>query len=317
MTRRNLVFLARGLISALLVGWLLTRFDLDELTSAFVSPHWPLLVAALAIYALSAFGGAVQWSWIMRASGLEIAGGEVRRAYFIGLFFNNFLPTNIGGDAYKIIDLGRREGRPLRVFCATFLDRLIGLSALTFLALCVAAVVTAAGIPLPRVVWALAAVLVLLLCVLGLLLSRRIGPHLPPWLHRLRLPGLARRTGRVVEEFQRYRARPGWLAAVFGLSLGVQALRIATHLVVAAGLGIALTGTQMAQLFVLIPLLAVSLTLPVTINGIGLRESVSVHLLTLAGLGEANAVAMEVAAYAVQVVFSLYGGLLFWLGRPR
>ncbi len=317
MTRRDAVFLLRGVVSALLVVWLMLRYDLPELAEAFVSPRWPLLVAALKVYAVSAFGGAIQWSWILRASGLQIAGWDVRRAYFVGLFFNNFLPTNVGGDAYKIIDLGRREGRPLRVFCATFLDRLIGLSALTFLALGVAAAARVAGIELPRVALLLVAVLLLLLLVLGLLLSRRVGPHVPPLMRRLHLVRLSRQTERVVEEFQRYRSRPRWLAAVFALSLGVQALRITTHLVVAAGLGITLSGTQMVQLFVLIPLLAVSLTLPVTINGIGLRESVSVHLLTYAGLGETSAVAMEVTAYTVQAVFSLYGGLLFWRGRPR
>ena len=62
-------------------------------------------------------------------------------------------------------------------------------------------------------------------------------------------------------------------------------------------------------------MLAVTLTLPVTINGIGLRESVSANLLTWAGLAAPQAVAMEVAAYLVQVVFSLQGGVLLWLGR--
>ena len=71
----------------------------------------PVLVSMI-IYGLSAVAGAWQWSLILRVTGIAVPGAEIRRLYFIGLFFNNFLPANVGGDAYKIIDLGRREKRP-------------------------------------------------------------------------------------------------------------------------------------------------------------------------------------------------------------
>ena len=68
-------------------------------------------------------------------------------------------------------------------------------------------------------------------------------------------------------------------------------------------------------MLVLIPLLALSLTLPISINGIGLRESVSASLLTWAGLAAPQAVAMELAAYLVQVAYSLVGGVMLWRHR--
>ena len=119
----------------------------------------------------------------------------------------------------------------------------------------------------------------------------------------------------VTHEFGAFRRRVAFMNGVLAFSIVVQALRMATHLLVALGLGFALAPVQVAQLLVLVPMLAISLTLPVTINGIGLRESVSAELLTAAGLGATAAVAMEVAAYLVQVVFSLQGGVLLWLGR--
>jgi len=119
---------------------------------------------------------------------------------------------------------------------------------------------------------------------------------------------------KITDELTLFRHRNRWLAGSFAFSLAVQLLRMATHLAVAYGLGYSLAGDQMLQLLVLIPLLAISLTLPITINGIGLRESVSANLLTWAGLAAPHAVAMEVAAYLVQVVFSLQGGVLLWLG---
>ncbi len=280
-------------------------------------PRWGWLAASLLVYGLSAWGGALQWSWLLRAAGIRAAGHEVRRLYFIGLFFNNFLPANIGGDAYKIVDLGRQEHRPLGVFCATLLDRLLGLTALTLLAVIVLLAAGGFDVPLPRRALLLVPVLAMLVSGLALLLSRRLGRTLPWTARRLGLAGMGDRLERITGEFARYRDQVVLLNRLLVFSVGIQALRMATHLLVARGLGYDLSGTQVVQLLVLVPLLAISLTLPVTINGIGLRESMSASLLIGAGLAAPQAVAMEIVAYLVQVVFSLQGGVLLWLGRWR
>ncbi|MBU2502177.1 flippase-like domain-containing protein [bacterium] len=313
--RGGLVLLAKLVVSAGLIAFVLSRISLTEITATMESPRWGYLLLALAVYGLSAVGGAVQWSWILRAAGITAPGREIRRIYFIGLFFNNFLPANVGGDAWKIIDLGRQQQRRLGVFCATLLDRLIGLGALALLAVVMLLAASLAGIPLPAISLVMLPVLALLGGVIALLLSRRLGVLLDAVLRRLRLPGLADQVARITGELALYRRRVRWLQGVFLFSVLVQGLRMATHLVVAWGLGFVLDVSQMVQLLVLIPLLAVSLTLPVTINGIGLRESISANLLVWAGLAAPQAVAMEVAAYLVQVVFSLQGGILLWVGR--
>jgi uncharacterized protein (TIRG00374 family) len=314
-TRKLLVFLAKLIVSAVLIGFLLSRLSLAEVRQAMGSPRWWLLLASLAVYGLSAFGGALKWSWILKTAGISVPRREIQRLYFIGLFFNNFLPANIGGDAYKIVDLGRQEHRPHGVFCATLLDRLIGLGALTFLAVLVLTGVSVAGIPLPSSALLLIPVLVVLVMVLAFLLSRRIGSQLPGLFRALKMEKLAGHLEKITTEFGLYRPRVRWLNGIFLFSMGVQLLRFTTHLLVALGLGFSLSVEQALQLLVLIPMVAISLTLPVTINGIGLRESVSASLLTWAGLTAGQAVAMEVAAYLVQVVFSLQGGILLWLGN--
>lgn len=315
--KRGLVALAKAAVSVGLILFLLSRLSLDEITAAMESPRWGWLAAALAVYAVSAFGGALQWSWILRAAGVAAPGREIIRLYFIGLFFNNFLPANIGGDAWKIVDLGRQEGRALAVFGATLLDRLLGLTALTLFAVLVLAGAAVGGVPLPASALMLPAILLGLTAGLALLLSRRLAVWLPAPARLVGLTGLAERIRRLSEEFGRYRPRLRWLNGLLAFSTGVQLLRVATHLLVARGLGFELTGDQAVQLLVLVPMLAVALTLPVTINGIGLRESVSANLLTWSGLAAPQAVAMEVAAYLVQVAFSLQGGVLLWLERWR
>jgi glycosyltransferase 2 family protein len=313
--RGHLTFLAKLALSGVLMWFVLSRLTWTEVRAALTDPRWGWLGAAFVTYAVSALGGAQQWAWILRAAGLTTRAAEIRRLYFVGLFFNNFLPANIGGDAYKIVDLGRRENCPGRVFCATLLDRLVGLAALTMVAALAAVACLLVGIRLPAVTWVLAVVFVVLGGVLAVLVSRRLRALLPRLLERLRLPALAQRTAAVTAEFQVYRGRPGWLGRIFLFSLGVQTLRIVVHLLVAFGLRLDPTGSQVLQLAVLVPLLALSLTLPVTVNGIGLRETVSSALLVFTGLSAHGVVAMEMVAFLVMVLLSLSGGVLWWRGR--
>ena len=313
--RPLLVFAGKLLISSVLIWFVLSRLSLTEITAAMTHPRWGLLVAAFAVYGISALGGALQWAWILRAGGIRVSRRRILRVYFIGLFFNNFLPANIGGDAWKIVDLGGQEGRRLGVFCATLLDRLIGLGALSLAAVLVLLGTALGGVPLPGVTLVMIPVLLILMLVLVVLLSRRLGGWGVSLLTRVGLGRLAAPLERVTGELGLYRPQVGLLQRVFLFSMGVQSLRMATHILVALGLGYVLDGSQILQLLVLVPVLAVSLTLPVTINGIGLRESVSASLLTWSGLAGPQAVAMEVAAYLVQVFFSLSGGILLLTRR--
>lgn len=314
--RAWLTFLIKLVVSGGLLWLVLSRHPVAEIRAALGSPSWAWLATSVAVFAVSAWGGALQWSWLLRAAGLQTPVGEIRRLYFIGLFFNNFLPANIGGDAYKIVDLGRREGCPGRVFCVTLLDRLLGLSGLTAFALLAAAAALILGVELPRLALILVGVLLGLFLVTAVLVSRRLGMRVPAMLRWLRLPTLARHVDTMVAEFAVFRRRPGWLARVFLFGVGVQSLRVLVHVLAALALGLGLDGTQTLQLLVLIPLLALLLTLPVTVNGIGLREKGAESFVAQhASLSVSGSVAMELVAFLVVVLVSLAGGVLWWRRR--
>ena len=314
-TRSRLLLGLKVFGTLVLVAFLLTKLPLREVEAALHSPRWGWLMLSFAIYAVSAVLGAWQWALILRGVGINATWAEISRLYHIGLFFNNFLPANIGGDAWKILDLGARDGRRAGVLAATLLDRLIGLAALTLLACVAMGVAGAMDIPLPPVSLALLPVGVLLFAAMAALLSRRLGTMLVQMAVRVGLGRFAGPLTQFAGDLHRLRPRVAWLNGVFGLSLGIQLLRLLTHLAAARGLGLELDLAASLQLLVLIPLLALSLTLPISINGIGLRESVSASLLTWAGLAAPQAVAMELAAYLVQVAYSLVGGLMLWRHR--
>ena len=257
-----------------------------------------------------ALGGALQWGWILRVAGVAAPRRELLRLYLVGLFFNNFLPANVGGDAVKIFDLGRREGKPLKVFCGTLLDRLLGLTGLTALALAAVAAAALRTASLPPV-YPLFVAMLIWLGLLCLLLSRRVSSRLVPLLGRIGLGRLAGRLDAVLAEFRLYRARARWFGAVFLLAVGVQALRVLTHVLAARGLSIPLTGEQGLQLFVLVPLLGILIALPISVNGIGWREGLLLVFLKPWSMTTEALLSSSALAYMVIYSFSLVGGIIY------
>jgi len=317
MNRRAFGMVLKLAVSVLLV-WFLFRFrdvSSTSLLEVVDDPDWALLGLAVAVFATSAVAGAVQWGWILRVAGLGTPWREMIRLYFVGMFFNNFLLGNVGGDAVKVFDLGRREGRTVKVFSGTALDRLVGLCALTVLALAAFGLAAAWGLSLPSVM-ALVLALVVWSGGLAVLLSGRVSAVAARALARLPWPAVAERFDQFVSEFRLFRRRPAWLGRLFLLATGVQALRVATHVLIVAALGIELDGERILQLFVLVPLLGILIALPVSLNGLGLREVAAAELFVATGVValDSQAVAVEFMAYLVQVLVSLVGGVLFLAG---
>ncbi|MDZ7315694.1 MAG: flippase-like domain-containing protein, partial [candidate division KSB1 bacterium] len=175
----------KALVSVGLVYSLLRRLGAEDVLGrlAAASLHW--LLAAFAVYALSNVLGTYQWHLLLRSQQTEITFMQSLRLYHIGLFFNNFLVSNIGGDAVRIYDIKRHSGRGTVAVSTVLFDRIIGFTAMAMIAM-MAAVVKARVLTRAEF-WAIGAVLFLWTAILAGLFSRRVGAWLQIRLQR-RLP---------------------------------------------------------------------------------------------------------------------------------
>ena len=311
MDRRKALWqLLKIAVSVGLIALLLRRMSPGVLRSNLeeIDPAW--MVAAAAIFLSSSILGALQWHILLSAGGVRMRVSKTLSLYFIGLFFNNLLPTNVGGDAYKIFDVVRTGYDPHKVFAITLLDRVIGITGLCTVALVASLGLLLSGGPTVDGLYALlfAACIV---PVLVLAMSRRISTPLRRSLSRIRLWGMGERMELVLSHLGSFRSLPSLLGRVVALTLTIQVLRISTHIAVAMALGIRPETRGMLHFFVFVPLLGLVMMLPVSINGLGLREGAGVLLFTRIGLSEEEAFLMEFITYVVMVGISLTGGILF------
>src|SRR5215831_13845360 len=110
MRRKHLVFAAQAVVTAGLLALLFRGFDWTVFRAAFSrTPAW-FYVASFAVLVLGQALYVFKWKLVLGAMGLSLPFHRLGEQYLLGIFFNNFLPTMIGGDAARVYYLGREEG---------------------------------------------------------------------------------------------------------------------------------------------------------------------------------------------------------------
>jgi uncharacterized membrane protein YbhN (UPF0104 family) len=226
--------------------------------------------------------------------------------YFVGGFFNTFLPTGVGGDVVRVVELSRDSRRTSESVGTVFVDRLAGLVVLFGLAL--------SALPFSRdLITGELKLIILAIAGGGILAAWLLFQQ--RWADRLLgvLPFGQRLRVRLADLYQSvHSAGTGAMGRALGISLLFNLLLISVVAVLAMGLGIRVS---LWYYFLFVPLVSFSLTLPISISGLGVRETTFVLLFGQAGVGEPLALALSLSFYAVTVAVGLVGGGLYvWEG---
>lgn len=303
--------LARLVVGGLLIALLLSRLNLPALKGLFLRlppQYWLFGV----LYVLAGIWlSCVKLGRLLRAFEIRVSQGRLFVIYLISTFWSNFLPSTIGGDVVKFTSLRRYAPRRTEVAVAIFTERLTGLLAL--LALALVGAVFYGGLIGNRLVAGLV--------VAGALggMGTALGLRLLPPLAEARAAALRARFGRLFELFHKAHVAQSTVgrdnramavaAATSALFVLVCVLFVYTF---ARGLGYVIPFGQMALVVALIQLVTM---LPISINGLGVREWAYVYLLGRCGIPPEPAVAISLMTYLSVLAVSLIGGAVFALSR--
>jgi uncharacterized membrane protein YbhN (UPF0104 family) len=288
----------RLLVSIALLSWLAWRMDWAQIAQAFVQLRLGLWVGAVGLYLVIQAVSALRWQLLARPLGFHEPLARFFGYYFIGMFFNLLLPTSVGGDVIRAWYLDARPGRRLPAFASVFADRFSGLLVLLAMA-CVAAVLCPIDLP-PRItisVWATAGCAVLGLAAL---------PILSRYTERVD------RVCRLVGGLRVYLAEPRLLLTSTALSLAVQA----GNVLVAWLVGLAIAAPVPASYYwILVPMVTLLTLLPVSLNGMGIREGGMILFLAPLGVADATAVSLAFLWFLVFTTASLLGAGCYLFGN--
>ena len=291
-------WLVRVLVSAAIIGYVLADVDLGDLACAMAHLRLAPVLVGLGLFLFSQALSAYKWSWIGRALGFERSVVDYGRFYFIGMFFNLFGPSTLGGDLVRALYLGAGRRRRLAISSVVF-DRASGLALLVALG--------ALGFLLfpeyrfPR------SLILSTVAVGGLLVA---GWWAAPRLVRL-LPA-----GRWTRELRReveVDLAPLWrdrrlLATAAIVSVVLHLTQVAGQYVLARAAGARL---PFSYCLIFYPVISVMTALPVSVNGVGVREGGYLYFLTRIDIDDSIAVTLSLLAFGVTVVGGLLGGVVF------
>ncbi len=133
-TRRLLMSVLKAGVSLALLAYLFSRVDVGRLWQLARSASIPWLASALALYYLMIGVSAWRWGVLLEAQGLHFPFRRLTSSFFVATFFNNFLPSNIGGDVIRIADTAPAAGSRTRAATVVLIDRGMGLLGLVLIA---------------------------------------------------------------------------------------------------------------------------------------------------------------------------------------
>jgi glycosyltransferase 2 family protein len=286
--------------------------DERALLSQLASTHLPYVAAGVGIYVAGQLVSTWKWQILLRPVELTAGYAKLAAFYFIGMFFNIFLPTVVGGDAVKAILLARETGAPARATMAVFMERNVGLLALFSIA-AVAAVRTPTRVALFGVSL-LAWTLVLFagfVAVNVMLMNERAYRAADRIIGLLPLGPLRPRATSLYDAVVPYTRAPSTMAAALLLSFVFQAVVIVVVFLNTRALGYSV---PLSALAVIVPLVSLAGMLP-SVNGLGVRDTLYILLFGQLGVTPDAALSLAILYFAVTLIASLPGGLVYALRR--
>jgi glycosyltransferase 2 family protein len=313
--RRHVLLALKISVSIILLVVLFGRIDVERLWGLARQASIAWLLVAMGIYGVSVLAATWRWHLLLHAQHVHLKKRSLLGSFLVALFFNNFLPSNIGGDVIRIGDTARWCGSKTLATTVVLMDRVLGLMALVLVAAIgasAAGAVHPAAIPIwPTWLWigffifaAASAPAVFAPAGFSRLLQPLTVIH-PEW--------VGGRIEKLTEALGRFRDRPSALAGCFGGAMFVQATLVVFYFAVAYALHL---NVALFDLGVVVPISFVVQMLPVSVNGFGVREATFSFYFTRIHQPIEAALLVSLVAQVLIMVFSLTGAAVY-VGRGR
>jgi glycosyltransferase 2 family protein len=301
-------------VSGALLWVLFSRADLSAMATQFRHMNLAWMFAALLTYGLMLVVSAWRWQLLLQVQSIPVGFGHLTNSFLVATFFNNFLPSNIGGDVVRVADTAPYAGSKTVATTIVLIDRVLGLIALLAVAAGASALATIGGIPLAGVgyIW------IGLVAVLGaLLFVLRFPERFARIMHRAaggRGEGIQARLLNLLGAIARFAQEPRRLAVAFAGALAVQFLLVVFYMCAAHSLAVPF---PLMAASVVVPVSLAVQMVPLSINGFGVREAVFAFFFASLGLNVGTALTLSLGSAALIMLFSLTGGAVFLLRRGR
>lgn len=298
-------------MGSLLLGWVVSRTDwsgtLESLGGAAPAPYLLALAFMFGQFAISS----AKWRLLLAEKGIRIKFFTLYRACMVGSFISSFLPSRYSGDLYRCYVVGRQSGRNYDSAAAVLLERAAGLFALGLVGLG-ASLYWAHQLHDVTVALTVAGALGGIVAAVAALFSRRLFSLITYGLRMVRAGKLIAPARKFHDAILEYRNHPATLVKVIALAalFYVESFAIMYFLLLSVG-----AHAPFAYLAIVVPVVYVLEALPISVNGLGVREGAFFFFLSRLGIPSEQILAFSVLVLTNRTLANLSGGV-FLLTHP-
>jgi uncharacterized protein (TIRG00374 family) len=315
-----LKLLIRVIGSISLILWIVHLIEWDKMFQLVRKGSIPYTIAAFLAIQLTVASSVWKWKLLVDSSLTKnerenASLSKLGRFYYIGLFFNNFLPGSVGGDVIRVFYLGKITGIPAAAASVAFERLTSGIALIGIAFVSIFSVKTSNSVMLSVLI--ITGIAAVLFFIVGKWLKKgneaeAVQTNERRSKIRNSLFRVKRSLEKVVLTVGNYRRnRFMWWIAIGVLSLLFQVGMAWINQLLFLSLGIHL---PWLELLMIITLISVITMLPVSVNGIGVREGCYVFFFKELGVSSEIAVSVSLLFFFLVTISSLAGGL-FWMSE--
>ncbi|WP_456408708.1 lysylphosphatidylglycerol synthase transmembrane domain-containing protein [Caldithrix abyssi] len=313
---RHVQNILKIIISLGLLGYLVYRAEPARLISVLSNitekDGVAFLVAAFLLMLLAVFFLALRWRVLLKSYGFHLKTSQLFGFYLIGMFFNNFLPTSIGGDIMRIYKLISVTDDRTSAFASVIIERLMGIAA-TLLMSIFALIYISQQFHDNRLLIVAVVMFLAIMIFFTLILKDRSFNIILKIFDRFTIFKIGQKFNKLFEAIHLFQEKRMVLMEVFMLSFISQFFIVSMNYLVAVAFSIPVS---FGYLLMVVPISFVLTMLP-SINGIGIRDLGFVGLLAQVGISTAEALTLSFLNLIIPMVISTAGGLLFMLQKNK
>lgn len=296
-------------VSLGIISVIVWQVDLRAFANTLLSAKPAWILATIVTFILDQAVTAWVWQKMLSARGMGIPFMAVTRVMWISNFIGAVTPSSMGADVVKVVAVGRYMKNTAEALSSLALFRIAGYVIL-FLMAAVSAFIFPERIPDSPMIGAITISLAAGagLAFFGMVFSKWAVRVSGLILRGAGLGGVQDRIEQLYSAFTSYASMPRVIAMVALGGVALQILRVGYVFLLSLAMGF---DVDPAVFFVFVPVMAAIMLIPVTVFGIGLREGSYIFLFGYVGLSPAQALGMSALSFALDVAYSLAGGLVY------
>ena len=305
------------IVSCLLLSYLMYKADLSAIWAALktASPFW--IVVSFSLHIIGFLLTAVRWKMLLTARGAHLSTWYLIRSVLIGIFFNNFLPSTVGGDVYRAYDTSEQVGSKTESITVVVVERLTGIFALGLFALLALFLGFSHFSSIPIIWIAIAGLIVAFLLFLAAM-NHHVAQAIKAMFEHpemIKFPVLRKvqaKLKQIYDALTVYKRNRRVMFFAFFLALFLQINVIVHYYCISYALSL---NVPLMYFFLVIPVVTVILMVPIFINGIGGREAAYTLLLGVFGVTNSQAIAFSWIAFGMILIQGIAGGIVYALRK--